>query len=320
MRKGYREDKGLKSKLERAGFMFSRVEMKKKVDGVEYSAYLVINQGTNKAYQTFEKDGEIKLIGVYANEYDEMMDQAEALFDVEDFSADEVIEFITDDVLHEATRGRRGFLLRESAGLIQQWLGEEQPDLDNGPMTKHYAAHQAWAEAQGLKPYGYKTFANIIKNYKSGGGIPGLVQGGGNVELIQPVEYDEFEQEILDNEVYYKFSSFEFIIEQIAKKFPGFNNAFVFGTSGVGKTFTVKEILDKYRPDYYLQTGGISGYTGLMKLLYDHRKDEMVVLDDCDNLLEPGKQTAHNILKAALGDSNDDGEGGRRMSVARAGK
>jgi len=310
----YREKSGLKSALTDRGFIFSKVPTRKIVDGEEYITYLIINQGQSKAYQSFEKNGDIALIGVYASDYDEMMDNPEAIFSTKDFEDKEIVEFITDDILEETTRGRRGRRIKESAELITRWISEESPELTEGPMTKLYARHQSWAEAQGLKPYGYKTFANIIKNYLSGGGIPqaGIV-GGGKVEVIQDEPYDAFEQEIVDNEIYYKFSCFEFTIEQIAKQVPGFSNAYVFGTSGVGKSWTVKNQLEKFRPDYVLKKGGISGYTGLMKVLYDNRKNQMLVLDDCDNLLEPGAQMAHNILKAAL--DSETGGGPRTVEV-----
>lgn len=79
----------------------------------------------------------------------------------------------------------------------------------------------------------------------------------------------------------------------------------VAGPAGLGKSYTVEQVLEAYDPDGCKSTQ-IKGYaraTGLMKQLYKYRnKGDIVVFDDADTIFYD--DTSLNILKAATDSSS----------------
>lgn len=90
----------------------------------------------------------------------------------------------------------------------------------------------------------------------------------------------------------------------------------VFGTGGVGKTYTLEQVLDRenlkmyqvgldMEPDYYdaIKITGSTSKTGLWRKLFENR-EKFVIFDDCDSLWDDSD--CLNWLKGAL-DSSGDG-------------
>lgn len=77
---------------------------------------------------------------------------------------------------------------------------------------------------------------------------------------------------------------------------------FISGPPGIGKTHTVKEILEKWDDlgDNYEIVSGTAKATGVYAALYRNReKGRVVVFDDCDSIFKD--VVALNVLKAACG-------------------
>jgi hypothetical protein len=73
-------------------------------------------------------------------------------------------------------------------------------------------------------------------------------------------------------------------------------NGFVVHNSG--KSFETKKKLDKLGSAYTIYTGGLRGPDELIRMLWVHKDDEIIVLDDFDDALKNKSQV--NILKGAL--------------------
>lgn len=81
-------------------------------------------------------------------------------------------------------------------------------------------------------------------------------------------------------------------------------SALIVGRAGVGKTYLVRDELNKaglVKDQDYLFVSGHSSAFGLYKLLHDNR-DSFIIFDDCDSIFKDMK--AINVLKSAL-DSYD---------------
>jgi hypothetical protein len=72
-------------------------------------------------------------------------------------------------------------------------------------------------------------------------------------------------------------------------------------------SFTVKKVFKEEKvwdTKVVYRSGSIAGFTGLLQLLWDYRKDRILILDDNDTILNLPK--AANILKAALNSKPED--------------
>lgn len=125
-----------------------------------------------------------------------------------------------------------------------------------------------------------------------------------------PEEADEF-QELMSNSHIQKFELMRHICEEMAKGNKEYLGAYVFGTGGIGKSYLARQILEPL-PNTYYTKGTISGYTGLLQMLFDHKDGEILVLDDIVSPKHMGNPIIENILKAVL-----DPDPPRRVKVEK---
>lgn len=78
------------------------------------------------------------------------------------------------------------------------------------------------------------------------------------------------------------------------------NSLFVYGAPGVGKTETIKRALIKYGADFKYVQGSIKDSYSAAKILYENRKNKIIVFDDFDALFKI--KGAIDLLKVALQD------------------
>jgi hypothetical protein len=90
------------------------------------------------------------------------------------------------------------------------------------------------------------------------------------------------------------------LVKGIASSTGRVNSAFIYGSGGIGKTYNVKSLLKELGVwnRVYMTTGSIKGYTALAAMLYNHRKNKIIVLDDNDDILKEPR--AINVLKGAM--------------------
>lgn len=132
------------------------------------------------------------------------------------------------------------------------------------------------------------------------GGIKVQVKKGGNNDTVDtpvppgiPAKQAELEKVAYEDQL----DDLKSLVTLTVK---GASNAlFVAGRGGVGKTFTVEEVLHKLGlrdgDGYFKQTGSASA-AGIYRLLFQHRK-ELVLFDDADGAL--ADQDGRNLIKAA---------------------
>lgn len=199
--------------------------------------------------------------------------------------------------------------LREAtADLIKQFVKDVGDDGES--LSKMYRKFMKWAEENGERIVSDVTFSEYLKKIRAGKldqaakAAINVVPGVKDDPPSQPLEYDEFENEILNNSVLYKYSMIAEIVKKIVTWDPLYRNAFIYGAGGVGKTHTIMQVVREYAdPDkVVVYKGAISGFTGLLQILWQDRAGKIIILDDNDAILE--NVNALNLLKGAM--ENDD--------------
>jgi len=120
-----------------------------------------------------------------------------------------------------------------------------------------------------------------------------------------------FQNELLENEHIEKFEYLKFQLYNIKNGDPNTLSLYIYGRGGIGKSYWAKKILGDL-PNTYYTKGKIKGYQGLLQLLYDHKDNEILILDDIISKEDMKNTTIENILKAVL-----DPEPPRRVKVER---
>ena len=191
-----------------------------------------------------------------------------------------------------------------------------------------YSDFIRWASANN-KPIGSQTmFNNAKKVFQAQGGQSPQGDGGATsygVRQAAPEEplYAEEDADVFEDleedEAIDKFQEYETAVRKMAHDDPNFWAMFVYGSPGIGKSRVVKEVakneqaaLKKTGQEVVVKTGAIAGSTGLLSLLYNHKRGYIVVLDDNDKILQD--QSAANYLKGALNTDIED----RRIQYTRA--
>lgn len=109
----------------------------------------------------------------------------------------------------------------------------------------------------------------------------------------------QFENQIIENEHIKKYDYMKFLFNRIKKGDESIRGVYIYGRGGIGKSFHAKKILGPL-PNTFYTKGKIKGYQGLLQLLYDHKDNEIVILDDILTKEDMKNTTIENILKGAL--------------------
>ncbi|MCA1800082.1 MAG: hypothetical protein LC650_02165 [Actinobacteria bacterium] len=177
-----------------------------------------------------------------------------------------------------------------------------------------------WATANNHEIGSQTMFSNAKKVFDAQGGVSpssgteansyGISPAQPEEPLYDPEDEDVFE-ETMDGEAVEKFEELEVILRRMANGDENLWALFVYGSPGVGKSFSMKKVfeeeaagLKRNNITVVTKTGGIAGSTGLLQLLYDHKKGYVLILDDNDKILSD--QTAANYLKGALNTDIED--------------
>ena len=231
-----------------------------------------------------------------------------------------------EELLPIVAEAMKGKLLEESfiraEGLLLMTEGAKEditeflsqiPNSDQRKISSLYKDYLIWAGGSDKGPVSQVYFYSIVRNLRE---FPQLMSPKNSFNqletpeetIVEPREEDIFINDVMDNEVYYKAAMFESILKRMARGDPGIVSLFVYGGPGLGKSFTAKKILKAegvWDTKVVYKSGSIAGFTGLLQLLWENRKDKIIVLDDNDSILV-GNIAAANILKAALNTEPDD--------------
>lgn len=119
----------------------------------------------------------------------------------------------------------------------------------------------------------------------------------------------------VEERVNIKFKRMNNLVRNLCRGRSGKRNVILAGSPGIGKTYTVKQVVSEYYPictksekavgegEYSFNSGDIgTSISDVIMFFFTHRHDNLIVLDDCDNFLS--KKTANpkiaNMLKALL--------------------
>ena len=229
------------------------------------------------------------------------------------------------DTVSKLMKGKKNFLnfdsmfeskLSEDAKIdIAEFMNTIGGTAYDQKLTALFSSYEQWAEINSKKRLSNTYFFNLAKEWliknKKGKYVDfEITQGNKGEETeVNAGQEDEFEKEVIDNQVYYKAALLEHAVKRIAQDDPLINALFVCGSPGTGKTFTVKKVLQSmgvWEEKVVWKSGTIAGFTGLLQVLWENKKNKILVLDDCDNLLVKKDQSALNILKAALNTEQED--------------
>jgi len=194
-------------------------------------------------------------------------------------------------------------LQEATADDIKQFVNEVGDE--GGTLSGMYRKYAKWAEDKGMRVVSDITFSDYLKRMRSAKSAPAqstsvAVAPGVADDSMQAPEFDEFEQEILNNSVLYKYEMMAEIVKRIVVWDPLYTNAFIYGSGGIGKTFTVKQVVKQFADPNSVKVykGAISGFTGMLQILWENREKKIIILDDNDTVLEVN--TALNLLKGAM--------------------
>jgi len=178
---------------------------------------------------------------------------------------------------------------------------------EGGTLSSMYRKYVKWAEANGVRVVSDITFGDYLKKLRGGSApqqdvrvVRGVADDPGNALP----EYDDFEKDVLQNDVLYKYEMMNEIVRRIVTWDPLYKNAFIYGTGGIGKTFGITQTCKAFgnMDEILVLSGAISGFTGMLQVLWENREKKIIILDDCDTVI--ANETALNLLKKAM-DSNE---------------
>jgi len=107
-----------------------------------------------------------------------------------------------------------------------------------------YRKYLKWTDAKDVKPISDAAFYSKLKAYKDNQKSTPREEPSSKITIEKGIkddapapepEYDEFEQELLNNSVLYKYSMIAEIVKKIVTWDPLYRNAFIYGVGGVGK-------------------------------------------------------------------------------------
>jgi len=139
-----------------------------------------------------------------------------------------------------------------------------------------------------------------------------VVAGGSSTRIIDAAQENVFQNEIIENEHLIKYQLMEVAVNRLRDGDPTLNAVYIYGTGGIGKSYYAKKQLLPLSNVVY-KSGAISGYTGLLEILYENRHGMILVLDDIVSPALMKNGNVENIFKAVL-DSDDP----RHVSIVKA--
>ena len=209
-------------------------------------------------------------------------------------------------VEESAPRYHSKALQESTADDIKRFVNETGDDGEK--FSVMYRKYLKWADATGARQVSDATFIDHLRRIRVGTGVgakapsaavsvvPGVPDDPSNAQ----VEYDEFEREVLNNSVLYKYEMMAEITKRIVTWDPLYRNAFIYGVGGVGKTFSITQVVDRFaeKGSVVVYKGAISGFTGLLQVLWQNRERKVIIFDDNDTMLDI--PAALNLLKGAM--------------------
>jgi len=206
------------------------------------------------------------------------------------------------DILAKVVQGKGGLfnksMFEGTRNDINAFMGVIGGYAYNKPIDKIYQSYLTWADMNNKTPITASYFYSIAKEWLvvNAKGKYSQIEikpfVGTETTQINEGETDIFEKEIINNELYYKAAILEHAVRRIAQDDPLIDSIFICGSPSLEKIEIVKRVLNEegvWDTKTVYNSGDITGYAGLLKILWENRSNRIIVLDNSDSLLSnPG--------------------------------
>lgn len=197
---------------------------------------------------------------------------------------------------------------KELTYIIEKFVEEvssAKKDLQNKSLSEVYSSsYKQWAKDKpnySTDELKYHYWVKIVKFYLAENGLTNKTfrkrkDGTRERQVEDPILQAQLE-DIADSITWKE--KYDFLFGAIEQMDQGrIQSIYLWGNPGSGKSFETKKKLDELGSAYTIYSGGLKGPAELIRMLWTHRMDEILVLDDFDDVTKNKSQV--NILKAAL--------------------
>jgi len=197
-----------------------------------------------------------------------------------------------------------------SGKMFKSWLDSDEKLITDVLQKERLSAvyrdyFSKWIDDNDERPMSQPSFFNQAKAWLSDNNLRNNFAKSGTIKkasseksIPDKASKKKFDQQFALT-VNDRFEMLEAQVMLVANNY--MNSLLITGSPGIGKSYTVLDVLNKKGLEYHQQSGGIKSVKDLFRALYFHKDDEIIIFDDCDDVLT--NKASQNILKAIL-DSN----------------
>ena len=184
--------------------------------------------------------------------------------------------------------------MKKTTVVFDKWVKENHSAIrefieNNEKQSRIYGYFYDWAENNKAQIMSTTSFYTLLKSAIK------TLKKGKDFKATTPVTHRVSGEE--------QFNMLEKFVGLIHRGL-AIKSLIVNGAPGIGKSKTVLDTLDKLnkknKKDVRVYSGGVKGAYELAKILYQNRKDKIIVFDDFDSAFRTKNQV--NLLKTALQD------------------
>jgi Cdc6-like AAA superfamily ATPase len=166
----------------------------------------------------------------------------------------------------------------ECVSNFREWIRAASNGVDTENAKTCYGMYQLWCTDNGKNAMHYNSFRPLLNLER---------------EKKRPGESGKY---TLGIEEYFRM-----VCDYIKIMTDGhINSLIIYGSPGTGKSYTVMQALQEQKAEFFKYAGGLKTTFDLVRLLYKHRKDEIILFDDFDSVFRNRQQL--DILKIGLED------------------
>lgn len=189
-----------------------------------------------------------------------------------------------------------GNVSKDIAQSITAWstkMGVDDDKLRNTRLADLYKDYLYWyseVSDREFKQVPFPTFRNYVLAYMKQYKIQNIFMRGVSIDKAskEKLTADKKDKEEFDSSIYELSlaDKMDFIKQSVMAVVRGYENALIIaGQAGIGKTSTVRTILEDEKVSAKWLQGSIKNYGAAYKFFYDH-KNELIIADDTDDLFK----------------------------------
>lgn len=192
--------------------------------------------------------------------------------------------------------------------------------LNSNPQSKTYGAYKKWCDDNGVTGISSAAYLNAKKKFEAGDGSDEDYNGkkdDSTAEIKKPVEVSEGLKKLIDacksaegyvetaaDTVASKYKMIGMKLKRVILGKSLKNYYLLMGDAGIGKSYIVKDCLKKCGLDpksVPIFKGDIgASRSDVAKFFWKFKDEDLVILDDCDTILQSKNPAVQNMLKGAM--------------------